>query len=183
LASPAGFEAASARRKSADSYWWQRREAKPICSVEKMRKTLKTALTADNPPSTKHLSRRLGYADDRLMRKRFPALCAGISANRRKWQASLPARIRPSIEKALLEDLPPSLIEIARQKGIGVATLKKYCPALKRKLAARQAAFRSARNAQQSSTGTGPHREPCRLFDSCCKAASGFKGSAPRPVS
>jgi hypothetical protein len=137
-------------RESADSYWWRRQEAKPICSVEKMKKTLKTALRADNPPSTKHLSRRLGYADDRLMRKRFPAFCAGVSAKRMKWKASLPARIRPSIEKALLEDLPPSLIEIARQNGIGtVATLKKYCPALKRKLATRQAAFRNARNARR----------------------------------
>jgi hypothetical protein len=32
-----------------------------------MKKALETALTADNPPSTKHLSRRLGYADDQLM--------------------------------------------------------------------------------------------------------------------
>jgi AraC-like DNA-binding protein len=137
-------------RRSADSYWWRRRGAKPICSAEKMKKTLKAALTADNPPSTKHLSRRLGYADDRLMRKRFPALCAGISAKRRKWKAGLSARIQPSIEKALLEDQPPSLLEIARQNGIGtVATLKKYCPALKRKLSARQAAFRNVRNAQR----------------------------------
>lgn len=103
-----------------------------------------------NPPSTKHLSERLGYADDRLMRKRFPALCAAISTKRRKWKAGLPARIRPSIEKALLEDQPTSLLEIARRNGIGtVATLKKYCPALKRKLEARQAAFRKARDAQR----------------------------------
>ena len=36
-----------------------------------MKKALETALTADTPPSTKHLSRRLGYADDQLMQKRL----------------------------------------------------------------------------------------------------------------
>lgn len=137
-------------RKSADSYWWRRQGARPICSVEEMKKALETAFTADTPPSTKHLSRRLGYADDQLMRKRFPALCAGISAKRRKWKASLPARIRPSLDKALLEDPPPSLLQIARRHGIGtVKTLKKYCPALERELAARQATFRNARDARR----------------------------------
>jgi hypothetical protein len=37
-------------RKSADSRWWRRKGAKPICSVEKMKKALEIALTADNPP-------------------------------------------------------------------------------------------------------------------------------------
>jgi hypothetical protein len=130
-----------------------------------MKKALETALTADNPPPTRHISRRLGYADDGLMRKRFPDLCAGISAKRRQWKAGLPARIRPSFEKALLEDPPPSLLQFARRQGIGIKTLKRYCPVVERRLAARQATLRNATDAQRT---TSPHRESCPLFGGCC---------------
>lgn len=137
-------------RKSTDAYWWRRKGAQPICSVEKMKKVLETAYAADNPAPMKHLARRLGYVDDQLIRKRFPDLCAAISAKRRRWKTSLPARIRPSFEKALLEDPPPSLLQIARRHGIGtIKTLKKYCPSLESELATRQASFRNARDAKR----------------------------------
>ena len=137
-------------RHSGDSYWWRRRGAKPICTIEEMRAALETALTADNPPSTKHLSTRLGYADDRLMRNRFPDLCAAVGAKRSRWKASMPARIRPAIKKALCEGPPPSLMQIARRTGIRtLKTLKKYFPTLQRELASRQAAFYRDRDRQR----------------------------------
>jgi AraC-like DNA-binding protein len=137
-------------RRSPCSYWWRQKEAQPICSVERMKEALETALMADNPPSTKHLSIRLGYADDRLMRNRFPDLCAAIGLKRRDWKSSLPVRIRPAIQEALLEDPPPSLLQIARRVGIDtITTLKKHCPSLPHKLAARQAAFGHARDAHR----------------------------------
>jgi hypothetical protein len=76
-------------REYGGSYWWRRKEAKPICSFEQMKDALETALTTQNPSSTKYLSKRLGYADDRLMRNRFPDLCAAVSERRRQWKASL----------------------------------------------------------------------------------------------
>jgi hypothetical protein len=137
-------------REYPGSYWWRQKGAKSICSLEAMKEALESALTADNPPSTKQLSRQLGYADDRLMRNRFPELCNAVSAKRRKWNAGLPARIRPAIEKALLEDPPPSLLQIATRVGISTpTTLKKYCPAVAHKLAARRTAFHRARAAQR----------------------------------
>jgi transcriptional regulator with XRE-family HTH domain/AraC-like DNA-binding protein len=137
-------------REFADSYWWRQPGAQPICTIEEMRDALEAALAADDPPSTKHLSRGLGYADDRLMRNRFPDLCVAVGAKRRKWKASLPARIRPTIEKALAEDPPPSLMQIAKRVGIGtLKALKKYYPNLQQKVASRQAAFRRARDRQR----------------------------------
>jgi AraC-like DNA-binding protein len=141
---------ASNHRDYPGSYWWRQKGAKPICSFEAMKEALESALMADNPPSTKHLSKQLGYADDRLMRNRFPELCKAVSAKRRKWNAALPARIRPAIEEALLEDPPPSLLQIARRVGISTpTTLKRYCPAVTPKLAARRTAFCRARAAQR----------------------------------
>jgi AraC-like DNA-binding protein len=64
--------------------------------------------------------------------------------------SSLQARIRPSFEKEVLEDPPPSLLQIARRHGIGtIKTLKKYCPSLERELATRQASFCNARDAKR----------------------------------
>ena len=84
------------------------------------------------------------------MRNRFPDLCVAVGAKRRKWKASLPARIRPTIEKALAEDPPPSLMQIAKRVGIGtLKALKKYYPNLQQKVASRQAAFRRARDRQR----------------------------------
>ena len=113
-----------------------RRGAKRICTIEEMRISLETAMAADNPPSTKHLSRRLGYADDRLIRNKFPELCAAVTAKRRKWRAGLPARIRPVIEESLAQEPPPSLMQIAKRIGVRtLKTLKKHRPTLPQELA------------------------------------------------
>ena len=137
-------------RGSAGSYWWRRRGAKRICTIEEMRISLETAMAADNPPSTKHLSRRLGYADDRLIRNKFPELCAAVTAKRRKWRAGLPARIRPVIEESLAQEPPPSLMQIAKRIGVRtLKTLKKHRPTLPQELASRQVAFRLAESRQR----------------------------------
>ena len=107
-------------------------------------------MAADNPPSTKHLSRRLGYADDRLIRNKFPELCAAVTAKRRKWRAGLPARIRPVIEESLAQEPPPSLMQIAKRIGVRtLKTLKKHRPTLPQELASRQVAFRLAESRQR----------------------------------
>jgi hypothetical protein len=135
------------------AYWWRQRGAKPICSVEAMKEALEDAPVEDEPPSTKRLASRLGYADARLMWNRFPELCRAITAKRRMWKDGLPARTLPVIEKALLEEPPPSLQGIARRLCIRHrATLTKYCPGLQPKLAERQCAFRRAREAQRKAT-------------------------------
>lgn len=80
------------------------------------------------PPTVESLATNLGCQSRTPIRKRFPAIVSALAArvsDRIKKRREMDQR---ALEKALKEDPPPSLPELAKQVGRGTCTLRRLFP-------------------------------------------------------
>jgi len=98
-------------------------------------------------------------------------------------ESQFAARIRPTIEKALAEDPPPSLMQIAKRVRIGtLKALKKYYPNLQQKVASSKRISPGSGPTAEDGAGKSPNREPRSLPGQRCNAASNIEGYAKQRI-
>jgi len=96
---------------------------------------LKDALKENPLPTLAEIARRLGFADSRPLKLRFPELCELIR--------SRPSKARIALERALAEPIPPTLNQIAKSVGYAqYRPLRTKYPELCDRLVLRQKEFR-----------------------------------------
>lgn len=135
----------------AANYRVSRRDTQPaMCSIEEMRVALEESLSRDLPIQPAQVGKNLGYAGDNPLRRRFPGLCHAIAMKRSQWKVERWATIRRVAGDILNEQLPPSLVTIAKRVGVReVKTLVSHCPDLRRRVTERRRLFRKLQQEQR----------------------------------
>jgi TniQ len=132
---------------------------------EKVLQALNEALEEDPPPTVEEVARRLGYGTGGALRVRFLERCQQISMKNKAWRASRPKpvynrrknaekigdkekssvkdAIKRTIERALAEEYPPSVPEIAWSLNFKTgAALRGRFPDLCRSISSKRAEYR-----------------------------------------
>ncbi len=114
----------------------RRRGVKPICELSHVKKVLEDYLFSNKPiPTLDRIAASLGYAVDQSLWQKFPELCGALSARIAQQKRARVAAIEPTLEQALQETPPPSLLQVAKRLGFSASgVLKSHAPDLYEKL-------------------------------------------------
>jgi hypothetical protein len=104
-------------RKSGRSHWWRKRGATRICERVDIRDLLEQSLAKAHPISPGALAASIGYVNEGYIQNRFPELCRAIRQKIRREKKARISVIRVALERALNNEPPPPLDEVARQLG------------------------------------------------------------------
>jgi len=133
-------------RKSGCSHRWRKRGAPRICERVNIRELLERSLAQEHSVSVHHIAASLGYTNEGYLEQKFPELCHAIREKCRIQKKARIANMQMALKKALFEEPPPTLHEMA--KGLGYSNseiFRKYFPTHCDKILARQRLFRKQR--------------------------------------
>ena len=111
--------------RSGRSHWWSRRGARPICELSHVRKVLKDHLRAKGRiPPMNRIATSLGYASESSLHAKFPDLCRALAAKIARQRVARRAAIAPTLERALRENPPPTILDICRRIGLSAVYVR-----------------------------------------------------------
>jgi DNA-binding phage protein len=104
-------------RQSGRSHWWRKRGAPRICERVDIRDLLEQSLAKAHPISPGAIAASIGYVNEGYIQNRFPELCGAIRQKIKREKIARISVIRVALERALNNEPPPPLDEVARQLG------------------------------------------------------------------
>jgi len=136
-------------RRSGQSHRWRKRGAERISEKVDIQNLLQESLAQEQPVSPHHLAKRLGYANEGYLQRRFPDLCRAI---RRKIAARKEVRLADMervLSEALKEEPVPTLADLRQRLGYSSSEcLQLHFPGLCEQILARRQAAREQRTAE-----------------------------------
>jgi len=93
------------------------RTRRPRVSKERIIRRLEMALHTQPPPSVRSVVRELGLHEERNLYSQFPALCQRLVAARRRYGELRRRRVDRVLQRALVENPPPTLGDLANRLG------------------------------------------------------------------
>lgn len=129
-------------------------------SADQVRRALEAGIAQDPPPSLQAVAASLGLKGCSRLYRRFPKLCRLLVAKNRGFKRQSNEAVKQTLTKALGENPPPTLDDLARRVGFHQAKpLWFRFPELMQALKSRGIAARS-RGIKVSVTGKPPARVP-----------------------